>query len=290
MYGIYLNFPMARGLGSNLERGEGTVEAGLETRLVPPVLIGLALATAAAVTARLVGLLTTGGALAAVGIGTAVFTGGGWGLALTLIGAFALTGAATRYRRREKIQPEHRRGRSASQVLANGLIPAGLALVAAAFDLSWALAGAVGAIAASAADTLATEVGLLTSTPPRLITTGAIVPRGRSGGITSAGTISGIGGAAVTAMLGWIFLPPPAGPGFLAGAAGGAVAMAADSVLGATLQARYRCPACSEEGEATQCTCGSERTLAGGISWMTNDVVNLVMAGVGALVSALLRK
>jgi len=256
---------------------------------MPPVVIGLGRAAAAAVAARLVGLLTTGGALAAVGIGTAVFAGGGWGLALPLIGAFALTGVATRYRRRQKIQPEHRRGRSASQVLANGLIPAGLAVAGVALDLPWALPGAVGAIAASAADTLATEIGLLTPRPPRLITTGAVVARGRSGGITPAGTISGIGGAAATAMLGWIFLPPPAGPGFFAAAAGGAVAMVADSFLGATLQARYRCPACGEEGEAAQCTCGATRTLTGGISWMTNDVVNLVMAGVGALVSALLR-
>ncbi|MGH2453107.1 MAG: DUF92 domain-containing protein [bacterium] len=252
------------------------------------MVIGLGLATAASAAARLMGLLTTGGALAAVAIGTAVFAGGGWGLALTLIGAFALTGVATRYRRGEKIQPEHRRGRSAAQVLANGLIPASLAVAAAAFKLPWALAGATGAIAASAADTLATEIGLLTSRPPRLITTGTVVPRGRSGGITLLGTICGIGGAAATALLGRFFLPPPAGPGFLAAAAGGTAAMVADSLLGATLQARYRCPACGEEGETAQCTCGAVRRLAGGVAWMTNDVVNLIMAGVGALVTALL--
>lgn len=253
-----------------------------------PVLIGLGLATAAAISARVLGLLTTGGAVAAVGIGTAVFAGGGWGLALTLIGAFALTGAATRYRRGEKIQPEHRRGRSAVQVLANGLIPAGLAVAAATFELPWALAGATGAIAASAADTLATEIGLLTSRPPRLITTGTVVPRGRSGGITLLGTICGIGGAATTALLGGFFLPPPTGPGFLAAAAGGTAAMVADSLLGATLQARYRCPACGEEGESTGCTCGKVRAHAGGLPWMTNDVVNLAMAAAGGFVTIVL--
>ncbi|MGH2625146.1 MAG: DUF92 domain-containing protein [Anaerolineales bacterium] len=246
------------------------------------VLMGLALAAAAAFAARFLGLLTTGGALAAAGIGTAIFAGGGWGLALTLIAAFALTGAATRYRRGEKIHPEHRRGRSAVQVLANGVIPAGLAVVGAAFDLPWALAGAAGAIAASTADTLATELGLLSATPPRLITTGERVPRGRSGGMTGIGTISGVGGAL---FVGAVFA---LGRGWAAVAAGGIGGMVIDSLLGATVQARYRCPACGEEGETKECGCGGTRMLAGGISWMTNDAVNLLMAAAGAAVSALL--
>lgn len=249
------------------------------------MLIGLGLAVAAAITARLAGLLTTGGALAAVGIGSAVFAGGGWGLALTLITAFALTGAATRYRRREKIQPEqpeHRRGRSAIQVLANGLIPAALAVAGAAFDLPWALAGAAGAISASTADTLATEIGLLSPSPPRLITTWKMVPRGRSGGITAVGTISGAGGAIFVGV--FFGLARAWAPVAAAGVAG----MVMDSLLGATVQARYTCPACGEEGEMKECACGGTRTLAGGISWMTNDTVNLLMAAVGAAVAALL--
>jgi uncharacterized protein (TIGR00297 family) len=260
----------------------------LETRLVTQVLIGLALATAAAFAARLVGLLTTGGAIAAVGVGTAVLAGGGWGLALTLIGAFALTGVATRYRRGEKIQPEHRRGRSAIQILANGLVPAGLAVTRAALGAPWALTGAMGAIAASTADTLATEIGLLSPASPRLITSGKVVPRGRSGGITRIGTISGVGGALVVGGLGLVFLPRSGGPGWVSVAAGGIAGLFIDSLLGATVQARYRCPACGEEGEAAGCTCGARRELAGGVAWMTNDAVNLLMAGAGASVAALL--
>ncbi len=254
------------------------------------LLIGFALSVAAAVISRRIGLLTADGALAAVGIGTAVFAAGGWGLALTLIAAFALTGAATRYRRREKIQPEHRRGRSASQVLANGLIPAGLAVAGAALDLPWTLAGAVAAVAASTADTLATEIGLLSPTPPRLITTGQVVARGRSGGITRLGTITGIAGAVVVGTLGLVFLPRLSRPGLLPVAAGGIVGLFADSLLGATVQARYRCPACGEEGEMRECTCGATRAYAGGIPWMTNDAVNLLMAALGAAVAVLLSR
>jgi uncharacterized protein (TIGR00297 family) len=263
----------------------------LETRLVTPVLIGLALAAVASFAARVLGLLTTGGALAAAGIGTAVFAGGGWGLALTLIAAFALTGVATRFRPRMKLmQPEHRRGRSASQVLANGLIPAALAVAGVALDVPWALTGAMGAIAASTADTLATEIGLLSPRPPRLITTGKVVSRGRSGGITLMGTITGVGGAMVVGGFGLVLLPRPGGPGLVPVTAGGIAGLLIDSLLGATVQARYRCPACGEEGEMEECTCGRTRTLAGGISWMTNDAVNLLMAGAGAAVAAMLSR
>lgn len=262
----------------------------MKSRGVGQILLGLALAAAAAFAAHRLSLLTRGGALAALGIGTAVFAAGGWGLALTLVGAFALTSLLTRYRRSEKLQPEHRRGRSGSQVLANGFVPAAVAVAGAVLDLSWALPGAVGAIAASTADTLATEVGLLSHRPPRLITTGAVVARGRSGGITLLGTVSGIAGAIAAALMGRIFLPPPAGAGVLAATAGGAAGLLADSLLGATLQAQYRCPACGEEGEVADCTCGAARTRTGGLSWMTNDAVNLAMAAAGALVSAILSR
>jgi len=248
---------------------------------VPQVIAGLILAAAAAAVARLGGLLTIGGALTAVVIGTAVFAGGGWGLALTLFAAFWLTGVVTVYRRGEKIQPEHRRGRSASQVLANGLIPAGLAVAYVAFDLPWAITGAMGAIAASAADTLATEIGLLSPSLPRLITTGQRVARERSGGITAVGTISGVGGAIFVGLFGLE-------QGWAPVAVGGIAGMVIDSLLGATAQARYRCPSCGEEGESRECACGGARMPAGGIAWMTNDAVNLLMAAAGAAVAALL--
>ena len=251
------------------------------------MLVVLALGIAATLGAYAIRLFTAGGALAALLVGAAVLLAGGWGLALTLVGAFASTAVLTRYRRSEKIQPEHRRGRSASQVLANGIVPATVAIAGALFDLSWALPAAVGAIAATTADTWATEVGLLSRQPPRLITTGAIVPRGRSGGITLLGTVSGVGGALFAAVLGRFAVPGPGALGILVPAAGGMAGLLIDSVVGATAQARYRCPACGEEGEVEACTCGAVRRLVGGWRWMTNDTVNVLGTLMGATVAML---
>jgi len=250
------------------------------------LLVALTLGIGAVAGAYTFGLFTAGGAAAALGVGAAVLLGGGWGLALMLVAAFASTAVLTRYRRGEKVQPEQRRGRTAAQVLANGVVPATLAIAGAVLDLPWTMPAAVGAIAATTADTWATEIGLLSGRPPRLITTGAVMPRGRSGAVTLVGTISGAGGALFAAITGRLLIGPavPAAAVTTAGLG----AFLADSVLGATVQARYRCAACGEEGEVEACTCGAMRRQIAGWRWMTNDTVNVVGTTLGATIAALL--
>jgi uncharacterized membrane protein len=67
--------------------------------------------------------------------------------------------------------------------------------------------------------------------------------------------------------------------------AAGFVGGLADSILGATLQARFRCPACGAEGETARCPCGGRAELTAGIRWLSNDVVNLACTAVGAAVA-----
>ncbi len=257
----------------------------MESRSVSSLLLVLALGITATLGAYALRLFTAGGAAAALAVGAVVLLAGGWGLAVTLVGTFASAALLTWYRRGEKVQPEHRRGRSATQVLANGTVPAVAALAGAFFDSSRALPAAVGAMAATAADTWATELGLLSRRMPRLITTGAVVPRGRSGGITPLGTASGVGGAFFAAALGRLVLSGGT-LRIVPVAAGGVVGFLVDSLLGATLQARYRCPACGEDGEVRLCACGAQRRLAGGWWWVTNDVVNVAATAAGAAVAA----
>jgi uncharacterized protein (TIGR00297 family) len=182
--------------------------------------------------------------------------------------------------------------RDAIQVLANG----GVATVAALFAMGTSsplvFAGFAGAIAAANADTWATEIGALAPRPPRLITTGRRVPAGTSGGVTALGTLAGFAGSALigvaaAAMLaaGWVTdLGNEYGvvAGVIIGGMGGTLS---DSILGATVQALYRCPHCDVTTERLIHTCGTATRQVRGWAIMNNDVVNALATLVGGVVA-----
>jgi len=61
----------------------------------------------------------------------------------------------------------------------------------------------------------------------------------------------------------------------------------ADSLLGATVQALYRCPICGALTEAeVHRPCGQRTDLARGHRWITNDAVNALSTLAGALLGA----
>jgi len=215
-----------------------------------------------ALAARALRLLTTGGAAAAVGLGTLVLGFGGWPRAALLVLFFATSSALTRWQAGRKPHPEHCTGRTGAQVLANGTVATALAVLETLWPARWATAAFAGAVAASTADTWATEIGLLSTTPPQLITArllrrrGTVVP-GTSGGVTWLGTLAAGAGAALIAGFGTAWLGTRFAPVWLAGFIG----MALDSILGATVEGRWR--------------------------WMTNDTVNLLATIAGAVVAAI---
>jgi uncharacterized protein (TIGR00297 family) len=219
--------------------------------------------------------LTAGGLVAACAVGVAVTWGLGWpGLALL---AVLFVSGSLLTQMNERGGPR----RTARQVVANG----GVAAVAALLG-SWA--AAAGAIAAAAADTWATEVGALSPLPPRLITSGRRVTRGASGGITALGTLGGVAGAATIALLAAVLRPggaPPISPALIASA--GIAGMLVDSVLGATLQGKYECPACDARFERGDTVCHEPVRLARGWRWLDNDAVNLAATLLGAVAGAL---
>jgi uncharacterized protein (TIGR00297 family) len=179
------------------------------------------------------------------------------------------------------LAPERERsGRTASQVLANGLWAAGGAvLIDLGLEPGWVILTA--ALAAAQADTWATEIGIRAGWRVRLITSGQVVSPGTSGGVSVAGTA---GGAAGAAALSGLYLALGGNTGF-AGAAflGGTIGMLTDSVLGATLQGRYYCEHCAAHTEEATHTCGRPARRIRGVRWLDNDGVNLVATGVGAL-------
>jgi uncharacterized protein (TIGR00297 family) len=221
--------------------------------------------------------LTGDGLVAALVVGGATAWGLGW-RGVVLLFAFFISGSLlTRLAGGEGGQ------RTAWQVLANG----GVAATAAAAGW-WPVT--VGALAAAAADTWATEIGSFSPHSPRLLTTGTHVPRGTSGGVTLLGSVGGVAGAGFLVGVGWLVEPRTAGPGsgvamgILAGVAG----MMVDSLLGATLQGKFACATCGKTSERRGTLCHGPMARTHGWGWINNDMVNLAATAAGAATAAAL--
>ncbi|UCD23697.1 MAG: DUF92 domain-containing protein [Gemmatimonadota bacterium] len=244
------------------------------------------LAGVLAVLGRWLGWLDTPGAVAAAAVGTAVFAGGGTAGAALLAIFFVSGSLLTRHTSRSHSNrlDAQTSGRNARQVVANGGCAAAGALLALGWEGGWAVL--LGALAAAQADTWATEIGAWSGRPPRLITTGAAVPPGTSGGVTLLGSTGGLIGSAImaAAALALGVSSTVAIAGLLAGFA----AMMWDSVLGASVQGSYHCATCDATSEQRLHTCGSKTRLVRGWSWLDNDAVNLIATCSGGAVAVAL--
>ena len=250
---------------------------------------GGVLAVAISFVARRAHSLTMSGAIAAAIVGTlAIAAGWSWGLLLCsfFVTASALSRLGAR-RKTELVGSVTQKGgeRDAIQVLSNGGVFAVSALGYLLLPSPIWFASGIGALAASTADTWATEVGALSGGEPVSIISGEKVAPGTSGGVTLIGTVAGAAGAlfiaAGAALANW---PVP----FAAVALGGIAGALADSFLGATVQARRWCDPCERSTERLVHSCGTPTRHAGGIARLDNDAVNAVCSGVGALVALLL--
>ena len=151
------------------------------------------------------------------------------------------------------------------------------------------LVAAAGALAASGADTWATEVGTLYGGAPWSLRSGSRVPAGTSGAITRSGTLAMVVGACVLASLAAVFqVTPRKLQAFVSIAAGGVAGAVTDTLVGAWWQERLWCPRCTEETEQTTHRCGTPTVLHRGIGGLNNDVVNLLCSLAGAVWAGLL--
>jgi uncharacterized protein (TIGR00297 family) len=250
---------------------------------------GSLLAVSVAFVARRTRTLSTSGAVTAAVVG-ALAVAAGWSWGLLLLSHFVAASALSKLEERRKAElvgPVVQKAgeRDALQVLANGGAYALAALGYLLFPSPVWYALGVGALAASAADTWATEVGTLAGGEPVSIISAKSVPPGTSGGVTLIGTIAGAAGAlfigAVATLAHW---PVP----LAAAALGGMAGALADSLLGAVLQARRWCEVCATSTERVVHSCGAPTRHAGGVAGFDNDAVNAVCSGVGALVAILI--
>jgi len=234
-----------------------SLPAAMPLDLVGSALISLVLCGVLSGLAYKRAVLSLDGTLAAFGVGMVIGVLGDVTWLLLLLFFLLSSFLATRYRFALKeamgVQEGARGERRAANVLANGFAPMAVAVLS-ALDLEALPKGVSGilflsALASAGADTLASEIGVL-SRRVRLITTFEKVPPGTDGGISALGELCALGAALYTAVVGWFALS------FLADAYGllrtmpasttfilipivtGFLGCQIDSVIGATLERR----------------------------------------------------
>jgi len=219
---------------------------------------------------------------------------GGWAWALPGFVFFVLSSALSLLGGPEAAGSEGGDGRTLRQVLANGGVAwafLGVFALAAAqrgAPSSIWYAGFLGALAAAAADTWATEVGGRVASRPWSLRACTRVPAGTSGAVSLAGSAAaavGAGTVAAAAVLAGGSLGTSTGETTVIGVVAGLVGMTADSLAGAVLQARYRDPG---TGWIIERPPHQASVPVRGWRGVDNEAVNLLGTTVGALVAIVL--
>jgi uncharacterized protein (TIGR00297 family) len=230
------------------------------------------------------------GFLASTVVGFSIIYGGGvsW---FVIVAVFFTLGVAFTlykygYKRRLGSAQEKGGARSWPNILANGGVASAVALLkftGPSTDLSVLF---LGAISTSAADTVATELGLLSHRKPRLITNlTRTVAAGTSGGVTLLGVLGAVFASLVIGSMAFFLgLMPTQLEIVPICVIGGVLGACFDSVLGAAVQRKGYCVICNKSTEVLR-HCGESTQVVGGVRYIENNVVNLLASVVGATVS-----
>lgn len=227
------------------------------------------------------GSLTLAGTLSAGVLGTFIYTWTGWTGTAALITFFVSSTVLSRLNNQEKEQ------RDSGQVWANG----GPMLIFAALYgiVSWEgfLAAAVGAAAASNADTWASEIGRRFGGRPFHVRSRKRIENGFSGAVSGAGTMGAFGGALLVGGVVYFISSELNVFMLIAVSAAGVCGCFIDTFLGAYAERMNRCSVCGTYTEA-KVHHGRATIHASGIPWMTNNAVNALSSFGGGIVVVVL--
>jgi len=254
--------------------------------------------------------LTVSGAVAGCGVGWILVATGLRGFLLLIF--YQLGSVATKYKqslkeKRDATMADTHSARSAAQVFAVSATPVVLSLLHAFYcgkeqpvnfshnddarKLASSLTCAVLAHHATClADTLASEMGILSQQTPILITQPwRQVPAGTNGGITVLGLFWSLAGGAIIGFFAAVLdfcsglAPLNASKMIVFGALSGLVGSLADSLIGATLQSSYYDKERKLTFHANSDNLPQSATLISGMNVLTNEQVNSVSGLITAL-------
>lgn len=221
--------------------------------------------------------LSFSGSIASFVTGCCVAIGFGWE-GLVVLGAFFSSSSYwSKYKHQQKGTLEEMLEKGSQrdwvQVLANGSIASFTSL---SFyftgDNIWMLAFLV-SIAAANSDTWASEIGVLSKRKPIYILTLKSVEKGTSGAVSFLGTLSSFGAALFIAVVAYFLFSIHSITVVVLIAIFGFIGSVVDTLLGATVQAIFKCEKCSIVTEKT-IHCEKDTVLIKGIKWCNNDVIN----------------
>jgi uncharacterized protein (TIGR00297 family) len=254
--------------------------------LLQSFMVGAAMAAVVAACSYKLRFLSENGAIATFLLGAVVFGIGGWKFALPILSFFILSSVLSKLGKRKKAIEantfEKSSRRDMWQVWANGGVAGTIVLLYYLYPHpSWFYIY-LASVAAATADTWGTELGVFSKSNPRHILTFRRVPTGTSGGISLLGTIGGLIGSFFIAAHLWlnqsgillVFLIT------LAGLLGSVL----DSIIGAAVQAQYKCPRCGKCTEKIYHCNGIPTVLHSGYTWINNDFVNMTCTSSAALI------
>ncbi|NHJ13918.1 MAG: DUF92 domain-containing protein [Candidatus Thorarchaeota archaeon] len=283
--------------------------------LTHPVVSGLLVMGVIGVLAYKAQFVDISGLVSAFVVGFTVWYTGGPPAFTIVLFFFLSSGVATKFKYKSKakqgLAQEGKGKRSYKNVLASGIIPMIFSIawfVAREFpDLGipafWMFGGFVGAVATTAADTLASEVGVFSNSKPRLITNlRRKVPRGTIGAVSLLGEgMAAMAGLAIGLIAAVFALVSP-------GTSWGSVPVSnlaellfiiplsiltgfvgcnLDSLIGAALQNRFVCDICGAITDK-EFHCGYETKYIGGFKRLSNVHVNLGSSTLGATLGIVL--
>jgi uncharacterized protein (TIGR00297 family) len=222
--------------------------------------------------------LDLGGSIVTFLLALFIFGIGGWKWTVPILSFFILSSLLSKIAETlssKEINQIFEKGsrRDYKQVLANGGVPLLICVLSVLIPdtIDWYLVYLL-AVAISTADTWSTEIGTLFSKNVYLITSLKKVNAGISGGISFIGTIGGIAGSFVITLSAFLFINLQM-IDVLIILIFAFLGNLFDSLLGATLQVVYKCPACLKLTEK-KFHCQVKTTYYKGIKFIDNDFVN----------------
>ena len=253
--------------------------------------LGIILAALVAAVSYQMCFLKMNGAVVAFLLGSIIFGFGGLKYTVPILLFFVLSSVLSKTGRRKKSELEQSFEKSGVrdmyQVLANGGIPGILMILIFLLQREDWYPIYLVAIAAATADTWATEIGVFSRHKPHLITNFKTTAPGTSGAISILGSLAAVMGSLIILLSGQIFMPESGTfklVFFLSLVLCGVLGSFIDSIMGATIQAQYKCRSCQKNTEK-MIHCQQSSILIRGHVLINNDLVNFLSIAAAVVIS-----